>query len=274
MQPALLFTNWGEDIAEEVAAAELHLPVRFHRTDLHPNTLVIGRYCVLPFYRDLEYDLGKVGSQLINTYDQHRFTADLGQWVPLLSEWTPKTWGSLAEVPDDAYPIVLKGETNSRKFSWDRAMFAADKAAATEVLIALHSDSLISSQHIYARQYLQLETVADRIATTMPPIANEHRVFVLDGVPIASGFYWVNAVDDDRAKELTDSYSSVVTFMAKLIALRIKDRCRFYALDFARDVNNKWWLIDIADGQMAGTVGVDRHELYRRMALVLNGMAS
>ena len=53
--------------------------------ELWKNSVVIARYAALPYYRELENDLKAIDCELVNTYKQHRFIADLQNWTALLS---------------------------------------------------------------------------------------------------------------------------------------------------------------------------------------------
>jgi hypothetical protein len=70
----------------------------------------------LPFYKNLEDDIKNIGAQLINTYKQHRFVADLWNWYYWFSDITPKTYNRLEDVPNESeFGFVLKGETKTKK---------------------------------------------------------------------------------------------------------------------------------------------------------------
>jgi len=101
---------------EELIAMKTHFHTVPNRTNINPNSLVIGRYSVLPFYKELEEDLKINNSTLINTYEQHKYIADLQNWYADLHEYTPKTWFKLEDLPKEIKgSFVLKGETNSKK---------------------------------------------------------------------------------------------------------------------------------------------------------------
>ena len=75
--PTILFRDDGVWNEEEEAAAEKYFPCTNSRMDFLMDQLVIGRYSVLPFYRELELDLARVGARLINSHKQHRYIADM-----------------------------------------------------------------------------------------------------------------------------------------------------------------------------------------------------
>src|SRR5579864_1798050 len=132
---------------EELDSAHQFFECTNRRPEIQDGDLVIGRYSLLPFYVEQAQDIEFVGAKLINNYQQHRYIADLQNYVMDLRELTPRTWRSPEDLPDKGQ-FVLKGETNSCKSNWTRDMFAPDKKAAIEIYGRLMDDSLIGQQHI------------------------------------------------------------------------------------------------------------------------------
>ncbi len=125
----------------EALAARRHFPLTENRTAIWPDDLVIARYSALPFYRELEADLAHIGAKLINSYHQHMYVADMRNWAEDLREVTPQTWYRLEDIPSsEVGPFVVKGQTNSRKADWNTLMYAADRAAAADVVWRLSKD--------------------------------------------------------------------------------------------------------------------------------------
>lgn len=257
---------------EELEAITEFFPATFmrtgvpHRIDNEPQWLVIGRYSVLPYYQELIRELVFRGARLINSYEQHQFVADIGQWSEVLGELTPKTWkqGSFDELPSDK-SFVLKGQTNSKKFLWRTHMFAEGRYAVREVFGRLLDDTLIGTQTIYAREYIPLVNFGKDINGL--PITKEIRIFVLFGEVVGSGYYWSNHVDEVR-KLYNDELPSIdevpEKFLQKVIN-KIGDLVSFYTVDIAQTDKGEWIVIDLNDGQMSGLSEVRPRDLYRSM---------
>src|ERR1041385_5488764 len=112
-KPIILYR--GSDFEkEELPFASKFFNCTNRRPDIQKDDLVIGRYSLWPFYSDQVKDIEYVGAKLINSYQQHLYIADLGNYIQDLQELTPYTWTSLELLPDNG-SFVLKGETNSRK---------------------------------------------------------------------------------------------------------------------------------------------------------------
>lgn len=245
---------------EAIAAREAGFEVIARRSEVDMGDLVIGRYSVLPYYKELEDDIHAVGAKMINSYRQHQFVADVMEWAPLLGDLTPKTYDVLADLPEGK-AFVVKGQTNSRKDRWNTHMFAANKAEAINVTLRLQEDSLISQQKIYYREYVPLYTFL--LGHNGLPITDEYRFFVLDNTILCGAYYWSSYRADlyDDVPKLNDmgAYATVNLALQRLIG---SDRPRFLVVDVARTANGRWIVIELNDGQMSGLSENHPGELY------------
>jgi len=183
MNNQILFRKSGFE--DEFKIASKYFPCIERRTEVLPNNLVIARYSALPFYKELEEDVETLGSKLINSFHQHQYISDLGNWANDLGDLTPKTWHRLEDIPEKG-PFVVKGATNSKKFEWQTKMFAVDKRAAIDVACQLMNDGVIGEQKIYVRQYIPLVKFIDGIQGM--PVTEEYRIFTCDGEILSSGY--------------------------------------------------------------------------------------
>ncbi|MBL8950549.1 MAG: ATP-grasp domain-containing protein [Myxococcaceae bacterium] len=249
------------EAAVEVFGAE---GVPATRSEVPAGSLVIGRFSVLPFYRELELDLQSRGSRLVNSWRQHQFIADMREWCECLGELTPRLYARLQDLPETGR-FVVKGETNSRKHQWATHMFASSRREAAEVAARLMDDSLIGQQQIYARDYVELVTYL--VSGNGLPITDEYRLFVAGREVVAGGYYWASFVSDIVERDPTFrperlSPNNVPADLVREAIRRIGDRASFYTLDVAKKRDGSWVVIEINDGQMAGLSGCDPRELY------------
>jgi hypothetical protein len=215
---------------------------------------------VLPFYKEVEKEVQHKGSRLINTYQQHTNIADITKWD--LGELTPKTWTNWSNLPQGSY--VLKGKTNSKKFSWNTCMFAKTREDIPIIARRLYDDTFISEQGIVVREYVPLKTLC--IGINDLPIANEFRTFWYKDQMIAKGFYWASHAEYEKDSEWTDEAYKVALKAAKMLC----DRLNFYVIDVAQKVDGSWIVMEINDGQMSGLSMINPEEFYRRLAEVLD----
>lgn len=246
---------------EELRAAEDNFVTYQTRMLAQGGDLVIGRYSVLPYYQELELDLRMVGAKLVNTYREHRYVADLWNYVADLEGMTFRTWNfrDLYTLPEDM-AFVLKGETNSRKDKWLTHMFAKNKKDAIEVFSKLQDDFLLASQEIYVREYVPLKTLAKGI--NGQPIALEFRFFVLYGQIVSGGYYWANNLD--QLEKIPNASMVPPSFLQKVID-KVKDKVPFFVMDVAQTESGDWLVVELNDGQMSGLSLNDPKILYANM---------
>lgn len=257
MKPIILFRESMVDKEEVEAAKAAGFDVTFSRMNLK-DRLVIGRYSVLPFYKELEEDLKTQGSKLINSYFDHTYIASFDYYHDI-DDLTFKTWFRLQDLPEKG-PFVVKGVTNSKKHEWKKKMFALDKRTAVEISSELSSDSLIGSQDIIVRKFEELELV-DMGINDMP-MANEWRFFMYEDQILSHGFYWSST---DKRGVIDEGAFNLV----KEVGERMKERLNFYVVDVAKKKDGTWVVVEFNDGQMSGLSENKADELYSNLFKVL-----
>lgn len=137
MNPIILFrADETTTMHAEMAVAARYFNVVQQRHQVPDSSLVIGRYSVLPFYRELAADIGAKHGRLINNASEHEYIANLGSYIQDVEDLTPKTWSRLEDLPEQG-PFVLKGQTNSKKHMWSSHMYAESKKEAVKVWLRL-----------------------------------------------------------------------------------------------------------------------------------------
>jgi hypothetical protein len=185
MPRPVIFYRESQFPKEELEAAQKYFFCTNSRMKIESGDLVIGRYSVLPFYREQEEDIRCIGAQLINSLRAHSFVADVKNYAEVLGDLTPKTWYRLQDVPKDSDPFVLKGATNSKKHSWSTHMYAETWSDVLRVHSLLQEDSMIGAQDIYTRKYIKLKQLGTAIGGL--PLTHEFRFFVLNGQVVSGG---------------------------------------------------------------------------------------
>lgn len=262
MKRVVFLTAHGTD-PDETLAIQQSFTCLGSRLLVQTGDLVVARYCALPWYKELEQDILYAGGTLINSYRQHRYVADLGNWVADLEGLTPETWNRLEDIPDEG-PFIVKGETNSKKFLWDTHCFAATKRDAIDVWCRLQDDGLISGQHVYVRRFVPLHTYMTGFRGM--PVTKEFRVFVCDSQVLSAGYYWSNYADD---LPVTPDPSEIPSAFLQEVLGRVGRNVRFYTVDVAQTQEGEWLVIELNDGQMAGLSMNPPEQLYGELAHVL-----
>lgn len=254
--PIILFRK-DYSTEDELEVAKQYFPVVEFRSEVPPNSLVIGRYSTLPFYKELDHDLKNNGSELINSSAQYRWIADF-DWYEVVKDYTFETWFRAVDLPDDGTKFVVKGKTNSRKHEWDRLMFADSKKRAIEIMIALGEDSLIAPQGVVFRRYEPLVTY--EIGLNGLRFTNEWRFYLYKGRIVSYAYYWTMAENVDR--ELAPEAIKFVEEIGQIV----KDYSNFFVLDVGEKESGGWVLIEINDAQMGGLSEIDPNVLYFNLA--------
>lgn len=260
LNPVILFRSDFSRCAEtEANIASKYFRVLSQRTSCKAN-YVIGRYSVLPYYRELERDIHNNKGRLINSYEQHQYIANMC-WVKNIKE-TPATYydTNFYLAPEGRY--VVKGQTNSLKAKWNTHMFANNKREALNIAGELCGDSLIGSQTIAYRRYIELKTY--EVGINGLPFTHEFRLFFYKTKLLTHGYYWSNAENTDHI--LTNDG---IEFGEK-ISKTVSKYTNFFVLDIAQDLLGQWWLIEVNDGQMSGLSMCDPDELYSNLKKALN----
>lgn len=262
--PAILYRQYGMMEDQELKAANKHFVTYKNRTSANGGDLVIGRYSVLPYYKELEDDLAHKGAKLINSHRQHRYVADLWNYVHDLEGLTPRTWNAknMLGVPE-GIPLILKGETNSRKDLWSTHMFAENKQKAIQVFLNLSRDNLIGQQEVYVREYIPLVRVTEvDNQFDSPPVTLEFRFFVAYGEILSGGYYWSSHVDE---LPYVPSPSIVPQEFLQKAINRVKDKVNFFVMDVAQTQSGNWIVVELNDGQMSGLSENDPNVLYKNL---------
>ena len=167
------------------------------------------------------------------------------------SVWVPMTPGDLrideviaaaAEFGDA--PVIIKDYVKSRKHEWNEACFVP-RASDTDQLrgvvttfVERQDDSLAGG--VVVREFVALQSVGTHAQSGMP-LTREHRVFVLDGEPIANAPYWAGA-----------DYAGDVAPVEEFAHVIKSVRSRFFSMDLALGSDGAWRIIELGDGQVAG----------------------
>ena len=258
MKPVILFRERHEvkdmllNRPTESSIAKKYFEVKNSRVGI-VDSLVIGRYSVLPFYHELEQDLNLQGSRLINSRFEHQYVANFDYYEDV-KDLTAKTWFTLAEIPKTG-PYFLKGRTNSRKEQWNKS-FAKDYQEAVSLYCELENDPLINEQGTIIREYLPLKILDHGLNGT--PFANEWRFFFYRDNLLAHGFYWVQS-------EVIGEMDSAGLDFSKKVAERLSSNVNFFVVDIAQKLDGSWVLIEVNDGCMSGLSSIDPDQLYSNL---------
>jgi hypothetical protein len=257
-RPVVLFRAFDHEAEAQVAAR--HLPVIERLEDLRPGDLVIGRFSLVPFYEAVEAEVRSCGAELLVPHSDARYLANM-EWVKDLGDLTPATWigGDVSAIPADLpHGYFVKGVTHSRKHEWGRC-FAASHDQLAGLIEDLRRDPLIGGQAIAVREFVPLHTYGT--TETGLPIAEEYRLFVLDGRVLSSGFYWSSyAARFGISSDPTRLPSEFITKAISRIPLR------YFVMDVAITADGSSIVIELNDPGLSGLSDNDPEVLYAALA--------
>lgn len=226
---------------------DLNIP---HGTNLHlipAGSIVVPRYRMLPFGKELEQEILTGGSTMINTYQQHRNIADLSNWVYLLENFTPPAYTvqDLPYLPEGEY--FVKGETNSIKNRWFDCCYAPNKKALPLIVRNNYLDSAVGTQTIYIRPYQHYRQIGEAIDGR--PVYNETRVFIYKTTILSQGTYWTT---QEGATEIQPLIPGELENTIQKVIKEINHLANFYVADFAEYPDGTWGVVELNDGTMSG----------------------
>lgn len=259
MFPVQILFRKSIDTEEEFVICSKYFDTKEIRSECWFNAHIIGRYSVLPHYRELEKDLANMGSVLVNCYSSHKYIANFDYYFDL-EQYTPKTWFNLQDIPEEEAPFVVKGKTNSKKYKWNKLMYAPDRKTAIAIAAELMDDPLISEQGVIVRKYIPLELLEEGIYGQ--PFVNEHRLFFYKTNMLCPGFYWVQS---EKTAKIDANGLSFAQNIAKIVAKRVN----FFVLDIAKTITGDWILVEVNDAQMSGLSMCDPDLLYSNLKNVI-----
>ena len=255
------FNISDEDITEEFDICSKYLTTVEYRSSVEPDSLVIGRFSVLPYYHELELELKTKNCPLINSYDQHLYIADITNYYEDLKEYTPKTYSEWYNIPEGAY--IVKGKTNSRKQLWETHMFAQNKKSLMDVLRRIYDDTFISDQGIVVREYIPLKRFDTGINGL--PITNEWRFFFYKKYLLTFGYYWTNFLECLSMAVCDDGMIDFASRIASIVC----EHANFFVLDIGEKEDGGYILIEVNDGCMSGISGCSPTALYSNLKNLL-----
>lgn len=236
--------------------------------DIPTGSLVFTRYRTLPFAKELEEMIVSRGSELVNSYHQHRNIANIYNWVTLLDGYTAPAYHleDMWRLPEGEF--FVKGETNSKKNDWFRSCYAPNKATLTEVVRNVQSDMYLANQEIVIRPFRNYRKVGDHVDGR--PVFNERRMFILDGSIMSEAFYWSSwSAEYGEPKILNkEAYNKTVHEVIDIV----KGLARFIVVDFAEFPDGSWEVVELNDGNMSGLSDNDPEVLWTNVRNYLTGV--
>lgn len=221
-------------------------------------------------YERIEEALIRRGFSMLTSVADYRRTYHLPEWYEAVcatgltprSIWFPGTKFDLVEIAAKVHEafghsaVILKDYVKSRKHEWFEACFIPDAADAdtvgrvTQRFLELQDEFLVGG--LVFREYWTTKQIGLH-PKSRAPLANEHRVYVLDGRAFYSAPYW-SVVEYGSARPPNE-------FIAPIIEKNVSP---FYAVDVAELEHGGWFVVECNDGGCAGLPDPNDAEAFYR----------
>jgi hypothetical protein len=177
---------------------------------------------------------------------------------------SPRTWilPLDAPLPDDlTFPLFVRTAESSWKKGGPTSRVQTPEELEAEA--ALLRRALGWNATMLARQWLDLAPAGDG---RYGPVPQEVRTWIVDGVPFAWSFHYLNVVANPAGLPPSAGDLAKLGRLAGQVASAF--RSRLIAADFARGLDGHWWFIEAGPGSCAGT----GHEaVFKAVACRLRG---
>jgi ATP-grasp domain, R2K clade family 3 len=217
-------------------------------------------------YGEVSALLAQRGLRLLTSPDEYRRCHYLPDWYDSLKEHTPETIWTTGTDYDlhsiashfGAKPIVIKDYVKSAKHYWKEACFvpnAQDREQLQSVLTNfLELRDGEPEGGLVFREFLDLKGIGTHKVSGMP-LTLEYRLFFFKCRLLASSRYWGEG--DYPNIEVP---SELIQKAAPLVD------SPFFTMDVACDVADRWWIIEVGDGQVSGLPeGLDPTTFYSKL---------
>jgi len=187
----------------------------------------------------------------------------------------PSDWGTYidslcAAAAELGYPVFMRTDLFSGKHSWERTCYVPDAASIAEHLSRLIEDAQLvdilglPTHAIVVREMLDLNARFRAFWGHMP-IAIERRYFIRDGKVVCHHPYWPeealaelegSAAPDvpnwrDILRKMNVELPDEIAHLTECSQIVAAALPGFWSVDFARDRQHNWWLIDMAEGEQS-----------------------
>lgn len=235
-------------------------------------------WLVKPAYYQEMSDM--VGHKLLNTYQDYMSSYELPNWYQNFThDDTPESLIISAEAitinglewvvqrvknyfKSDA-PLMMKDFLKSMKYEWFDACLIKDGSDAKEIMrITTNFFELRGKDFVGGLVYRKLLDLkrAGIHPKTRTPVPIEFRTFFLNQKPMTTISIWEKEVGIDyRAEGAPPPQEFLESVGKKIIS-------PFVAVDLAKAVDDKWWVIEVNDGGAAGLPEhMDVKDFYKKL---------
>jgi hypothetical protein len=193
---------------------------------------------------------------LLNSPLEHQKAQEFDLSYPLLEDLTPESYivKKLSEcsqaIDKLGFPLFVRGSAKSKKSLGWKSCVANTKAELEEIVTNYFSTEYFTRDRVILRKFVSLRY--HRTSEKGFPLGREFRVFIYHEKILGYGYYWDG---EDPLMALTSEEEKNILLLAKEAAKRLK--IPFIAVDVGQLIDGIWTIIEVNDGQFAGTGQMD-----------------
>ncbi|MCL2831872.1 MAG: ATP-grasp domain-containing protein [Treponema sp.] len=219
--------------------------------------LIYRGWMLNPFeYIELYNELYSKNYKLINNPTEYQNCHYLPDSLKYIENYTPKTIYKKINNENDinvlidmaktfnGNAVIIKDYVKSEKHYWDTACFVANSNDKNKLyktiknLIELKDNCF--NEGIVIREYLELNKLIKHSKSSMP-LSEEYRLFFYKNKLLNIFDYWEEG-EYNKMKPNINFFENI----AKTV------ESNFFTMDIAKDVNGKFSIIELGDGQVSG----------------------
>lgn len=169
-------------------------------------------------------------------------------------------WTCRAFAEQIGYPLFIRNDYSSHKHEWSSTCYVTTKEKLFEQVYQQLELNIMSNLNYNAIIFRELiDTRPIFYAFDSMPVTKERRYFIKDGKVVCHHPYWPSEAFRNYDLEnwqimlanMNREYPKEVDYLTK-VAERISNLMpEFYSVDFLMDRKGKWWLIDMAEGEVS-----------------------
>lgn len=216
---------------------------------LEGTTLYRGWMMSTKAYSGFASQLESNGLNLLTSPQEYELCHHLPGWYHLLEGETPlSTWCPAQATPQEwplaefgQGPLIVKDYVKSEKHYWHEACYIPEPGQAAPVVERFKElrGNVLEGGLVF-RQFLHLKSLGPHQQSGMP-LTLEYRLFFWKGQLLAAKPYWEQV-----------GYPQCQPPQQHFTQLAARILSPFFTMDVACDEEDKWWVIELGDGQVAG----------------------
>ena len=220
-------------------------------------------------YTEIYHEALKKNIKLLNSPVQHQKAQEFDLSYPLIKDCTPKSEivYKLEEcqkvVEKLGLPLFVRGAARSKKTLGWKACVAETVEELEEIVKDLLNNPYRSRGRAIVRKLVNLRY--SRTSKEGFPLGREYRVFLYNDQVVGYGYYWDGL---DPLMSVDETEEKIILNLAKKVAQKLE--VPFIAVDVGQLVDGQWVIVEVNDGQFAGTAHIEILPFWNKLLFLVD----